>query len=623
MQDEFNQLMALYNAGHYAELESRAHLLLEQHPDSGLAWKILGATLQVQGKDSLHALRKATEFSPNDAEAHNNLGAAFKDIGRMDEAEASLRRALEIKPEIAEVHSNLGQILLAQCRFDEAEVSYRRALKIKPGYAEAYGGLGGALLYMGCLNEAEVNCRRALDIQPGLAEAYCNLGEILRLQGRLGEAEASFRRALEIKPDFVDAWSTLLFSCGYHALLDPREYLAQARNWELDCVSAQDRQAAHNRTFNRIPLAGMRLRVGYVSGDYRQHAVSYFIEQLFAHHDRARIELFAYSNHVQSDTVTERLRALVEHWVPIAGIPDAAIRERIEADGIDVLIDLSGHTGHSRLGIFARRAAPVQAHYLGYFASTGLTEMDYWIGDEILTPPETDSHFSERVWRLPRVWVSYDGKAGVPVPDWQPSQDGVVWLGSFNNLSKLTPATLNLWAKVLHALPEGKLLLKTKELSDNVTRQRILDAMSGYGIGSDRIELQGSSATPGWMEHMAYYNRLDIALDPVGGVGGGTTTCDALWMGVPVIACEGDRMASLMTASMLNAVGRSEWVARSEAEYMGKVIALARDVEQRKALRFVQRNRMASSPLCDARGLAMSLENAYFEMFERWFDEKN
>ena len=219
------------------------------------------------------------------------------------------------------------------------------------------------------------------------------------------------------------------------------------------------------------------------------------------------------------------------------------------------MIDLSGHTAHNRLGVFARRAAPVQAHYLGYFASTGLAGMDYWIGDEILTPATTDSHFSEQVWRLPRIWVSYDGRADAPVPDWRPSQGGAVWLGSFNNLGKLTPATLALWAQVLHALPQGKLLLKTKGLSDTGNRQRILEAMSGHGILPDRIELQDSSATPGWPAHMAYYDRLDIALDPVGGVGGGTTTCDALWMGVPVITLEGDRMASRMTASMLDAIG--------------------------------------------------------------------
>ncbi len=262
--------------------------------------------------------------------------------------------------------------------------------------------------------------------------------------------------------------------------------------------------------------------MGYVSGDYRQHAVSYFIEQLFTHHDRARIELFAYATQGRRDAVTERLQALAEHWVSLTGIPDGAVRERIEADGIDVLIDLSGHTQYNSLGVFARRAAPVQAHYLGYFASTGLTEMDYWIGDAILTPASTDSHFSERVRRLPRVWVSYDGKADAPVSDWHPAQDGVIWLGSFNNLGKLTPATLALLAKVFHALPEGRLLLKTRELSDGGNRQRILDTMVGHGIPSERIELQDRSATLDWSAHMAYYDRLDIALDPVGGAGGGT-----------------------------------------------------------------------------------------------------
>jgi predicted O-linked N-acetylglucosamine transferase (SPINDLY family) len=344
--------------------------------------------------------------------------------------------------------------------------------------------------------------------------------------------------------------------------------------------------------------------------------VSYFIEQLFTYHDRERIELFAYSTQGHRDAITGRLQALAEHWVTLAGIPDTSIGERIEADGIDVLIDLAGHSANNRLGVFARRAAPVQAYYLGYFASTGLTEMDYWIGDEILTPPETDNHFSEQVWRLPRTSWSFNGK-DAPPPAWHPDP-GTVWIGSFNNLGKLTPKTLALWAKVLEVLPEGRLLLKTKELADARNRQRILVAMADHGISSDRIELQDRSATPDWFAHMAYYDRLDISLDPVGAMGGVTTTFDALWMAVPVIAMQGDRVASRATAAILDALGHREWIARSEAEYVDKIVCLARDVEQRKALRSSQRNRMASSPLCDPRGLALSLENAYFEMFERW-----
>ena len=333
--------------------------------------------------------------------------------------------------------------------------------------------------------------------------------------------------------------------------------------------------------------------------------------------------MFAYAINDMRDIVTDRLQALVEHWVPVAGMTDAKVLDQIEADGIDVLIDLSGHTAHNRLGVFARRAAPVQAYYLGYFASTGLTEMDYWIGDEMLLPGETDSHFSEQVWRLPRVSWSYDGRADAPIPSWRPSPDGTVWVGSFSNLGKLSPPTLALWAKVLHALPQGKLLLKTPAFADPSSRKRILDAMTGHGILPDRIELQDSSATAGWAEHMAYYDRLDIALDPVGTMGGVTTTCDALWMAVPVITLQGDRVATRATAAILNAIGHPEWVTRSGAEYLDKVVELARDLEQRKVLRTGLRERMACSPLCDAQSLAGSLENAYSEMFMRWFDENN
>jgi len=620
--DEINQLVALFNAGRDVELESLAHLLVEHYPDSGVAWKALGISLQRQGKDAVLALKKATRLSPDDAEAHNNLGNTQYALGQLDNAVASYCRALEIKPDLADAHSNLGNAQYALGQLDNAVASYRRALEIKPDLAAAHSNLGNAQNALGQIDNAVTSYRRALEIKPDYVEAHSNLGIALNALGQLDDAEASYRRALEIKPDHAEAYSNLLFFYGYHALIDPHEYLAQARNWEQACLPAQDdRRTPRRRSFKRPALAGRRLRVGYVSADYFHSSVSYFVEQLFTHHDQARIELFAYSTQGRRDAVTERIQALAEHWVPQVGVPDSSLQEQIEADAIDVLIDLSGHTSLNRLGVFARRAAPVQAHYLGYFASTGLTEMDYWIGDEILTPAETDGHFSERLWRLPRVWVSYDGKAEAPIPDWRPNRDGAVWLGSFNNLGKLTPATLALWAKVLHALPDGKLLLKTKELSNIGNRQRILDAMAGHGILSDRIELQDGSVTLNWSDHMAYYNRLDIALDPVGGVGGGTTTCDALWMGVPVITLEGDRMASRMSVSMLDAIGRPEWISHSDKEYIDKVVALARDVEQRKALRSCQRNQMATSPLCDARGLAKSLENAYFKMFERWFNE--
>ena len=590
---DIDATVALFAAGRYAEAAALARTLTERFPLHGFGWKALGVTLKKMGQssDALTAMQQAAAMLPNDAEAHNNLGDALRDLGQIEDAikaAASCRRAIELKPDFAEAHNNLGNALRDVGRFDEAVTSYRQALKIRPDYFEAHSNLSAALKDL----------------------------------GRLDEAIASCSLALEIKPDYAGAYSNLLFLHGHHASLAPQDYLSLARGWELACIPAHERQLAHTRKFTRPPFAGRRLRVGYVSGDYRQHAVSYFIEQIFAHHDKTRIELFAYSACGIRDAVTERIQAHADHWVPIVGMTDAAARDRIDADGIDVLIDLSGHTLHNRMGVFARRAAPVQAYYLGYFASTGLTEMDYWIGDEILTPAETDNHFSEQVWRLPRISWSYGGK-DAPLTNWHPAPDGVVWVGSFNGLSKLTPATLALWAKVLHALPEGKLLLKTKELSDVGNRQRTLNTLSAHGISPDRIELRDNSATSDWSAHMAYYDRLDIALDPVGAMGGVTTTCDALWMGVPVIALGGDRVASRATDALLTAIGHPEWIARNEAEYVDKVVALARDEKQRQTLRPGQRERMAAGPLCDAKGLSTSLENAYFEMFERWLAKQN
>ena len=589
-------------------------------PDDAEAHFNLGTIFQQQGelRAAVRCYRNALRINPDAAEAHINLGNALKDLGEADEALACYRRAVSIRPEDAAAQFNFGNLCWDQGNPGEAVAHYRSALRIRPEFAEAHNNLGNALKDLGDTGEALACYRQALAIRPDYAEAHFNLGNVLRDQGDVGGAFACYRTALSIRPDYADAYSNVLFLHAYHGSLDPRDYLALARGWERACVPERERQAARERVFQPRPLPGRRLRLGYVSGDFRTHAASYFVEQLFSHHDRTRIELFAYSTCAERDAITARLQALVEHWVPSAGGPDAALRDRIESDGIDVLIDLSGHTGHNRLGVFARRAAPVQAHYLGYFASTGLTEMDYWIGDETLTPPETDAHYSERIWRLPRVWVAYEGKADAPAPARRPAADEAIWVGGFNHLAKLTPATLALWAGVLGALPQGRLLLKTKALAEAGNRRRILDAITAHGISSDRIELRDISLTPDWSSHMACYDSLDIALDPVGGIAGGTTSCDALWMGVPVVTLMGDRMASRMTASMLSSLGHEEWIARTEGEYIQKVLDLARDAERRSALRFVLRSQMAQSSLCDARGLARSLEAAYFEMVDRW-----
>ena len=586
---EINQIFGLFHEGKYAELEAPARLLVERDPDCGIVWLLLGISLHMRGKIALGALRKAAVLMPEAVSAHSNLGVVLRSDGLWDEAMISFRRALEIDPHSDENHCSLGSVLQV----------------------------------LGQVEEAAACFRRALDINPANAAAHNNLGLMSQTAGQLDAAEASYLRALEIAPDFGAVASNLLYLYAFHAMLSPGEYLDRARNWERKSVPDADRQSARQRVFRRLPLAGRRLKVGYFSGHYRRHPVSDNVEQLFSRHDRARIELFAYSASGQRDAVTERLQGLVEHWIPVVGMSDAAIRDRVDTDEIDVLVDLSGHIEENRLGVFARRAAPVQIYYLGYFASTGLSEMDYLIGDDILTPREMDRHFSERVWRLPRIWECYHGRGDAPLPAWRPASDRSVYVGSFNNFGKLTPATLDVWASVLQAAPETKLLLKAKELALASNRQHVLDFMIGRGISPERIELYDWSATPGWREHMAFYNRLDVALDPVAGMSGGNTSCDALWMGVPVVTLAGDRMSSRISATILDAVGRREWIATSRAEYIDKAVALVRDVDLRKSLRANQRRKMAASPLCDALGLAIQLESAYREMFEMWFVRQN
>jgi protein O-GlcNAc transferase len=612
---------ALQDQGKTGAAEACYRRAISLLPNHVAALCNLGSLLQEQGSvdAAIGCYNLALIAQPTSYQAHSLLASAFKDAGRLDEAKASYRCALVHKPDFAEAHNNLGAVLQLQGDLTAAIDSYLCAIACRPDYGLAHNNLGTTYKTQGRFADAVASFHRALACLPNYAEAHSNLGTVLELQGQADAAVACYQRAIACQSDCATAFSNWLFVRAYSRTSDVPATLAHARTWELACVPERERQIAGEQCFSAEPLAGRRLRVGYVSGDFRRHPVSYFVEQLFAHHDRSRIELYAYSTTSECDEVTKRLQAAADHWVPLHGRVDAAMRDRIAADNIDVLIDLAGHTAGNRMGVFARRAAPVQAHYLGFFGTTGLTQMDYWIGDEVLTPGDVENEFSEQVWRLPRVSVSYAGDVNAPASSWQPAHDGTVWLGTFNNLIKVNDATLALWAKVLHALPEARLLLKTQQLADDGNRRRILAIMAERGISAERIELRDCSDTRSWSAHMACYDRLDIALDPIGSWGGNTTTCDALWMSVPVITLKGGRIAERMTASMLTALGHSDWIARTEQEYIDTVVLLARSVEVRKTLRATQRSGMAASALCNARELAASLENAYLQMYELWY----
>ena len=635
----------------------RALQLEPQAPD---AWCNLGANTLDRGQPAVAAehFSRAVSLNRQFPEAHYFLGNCQAALGQLDQAIESYAQALALQPHFFEACFNLAKLCSETKQWQRAAAAFDQASKLNPTHAESYIALSQALIQLeswsaaidaaraaaalepenphidvalsaalkasgdtvGAQLAAQRSQEKALvklaELEPDNPEVLSNLGVFYAESGQYDKAISSYGRAIELAPAAKHANDYLLCALAWQEAVSPSEYLIEAQKWEIRVIPESLREVARSRKFAHLPLGSRPLRVGYVSGDFRHHAISYFMEAIFACHARSGVELFAFSNHATGDEVTDRLRACCTGWVDISGLSDEAAAGQILDRRVDVLVDLSGYTALNRMGVFARRVAPVQAHYLGYFGSTGLTEMDYWIGDEVLIPDAQLGQFSEQVWRLPRVYCCYRGRDDAPEPRQVPASDGSIRFGSFNSRYKLTPRTIALWARLLLAVPGSVLLLKSKSLGDDAGRATMEAAFMREGIGSERLRLLG--ATAGWSEHMATYDQIDIALDPVGAHTGVTTTCDALWMGVPVVTLAGDRVSHRWGASILSAIGRRDWVADTEDAYIRIAVALAQAKAERDAIRMNQRAHMRAAPLCDAYDMTLKLEAAFAAMYQAW-----
>ena len=593
-------------------------------PDSPETINSMGSLLQKIGRPerSLVCYQKAISLEPNYAEAHNNLGTALQDLGRLEEAIAACKQALVHKPTLAGAHTNLGNMLIARGDFAQAIESLHRATELQPDLVEAHLNMGNALRGQGRLEEAILCYRHAISIAPENADAYNNLAETYKDQDKLDEAIATFRKALAVRPDFALAHSNLLYLYAFTRCIPPPAERVLAEGWEKSVLSEAERAAARQRAsagsgaFPGRSRQGRQLRLGIVSAELGAHAVADFLEPFLEQLDRSRFHLTLFPTYRRFGARAQHFRELADSYIPLMELPDGEAADRIRAEQIDVLMDTTGHTFGDRLGIFAHRAAPVQCTYIGYWSTTGLTEMDWFFGDPYFKAA-MDAHFTEGIWRLPRFGSCYRGDFALPASAWAPDPGGTIWLGSFNKYCKIREETLGLWARVLCALPEAKLLLEDRADCEEETHQRILDALAGHGVSPERVEF-----VPFIREHdrhMALYDRLDIALDTIP-FNSGTTAFDALWMGAPLVALEGNWTGGTIASSALKAMGRPEWVAEDSEQFVAIVLELAGDVEGRKRLRQGQRARMAASPLCDAKGLASALQEAFESMYDRWMD---
>jgi protein O-GlcNAc transferase len=584
-------------------------------PDYADAYSNLGCVLfdrheHVEGEAALlHAIR----IKPDYAAAHSNLGKARLHLGRPDEAVAAFREATRIKPDFAEGYSNLGCALFDRREYIEAEAALLHAIRIKPDLADAHCNLGNARHHLGKLDQAIGSCRQAIRFKPGYAEPYLNLGAGLVAQGKFDEAVASYHEAIRLKPDFYSASSALAFCMNYMENASVGALFEAHREWEGRHGRLLPRADAHAN--DRSP--GRRLKIGYVSPDFRGHSVAYFLEPLLQNHDRNAVAVFCYAEVSWPDAATRKFEQLADHWTKTVGMSDEALAERIRSDGIDILVDLAGHTAKNRLPVFARKAAPVQVTWLGYPNTTGLDAIDYRLVDDVTDPEgEADAFASETLVRLPGGFLCYGATNDAPTPETAPClSKGFVTFGSFNNPAKLSGATLDAWAQVLTRLPTARLLLKAKPFADAATRALYLERLAERGVAADRLEL--IDWLPDSNAHLALYDRVDVALDPFP-YNGTTTTCEALWMGVPVVTLRGDRHAGRVGASLLTQIGVTDLIADSIEAYVEMAVALAGDPTRLADLRRSLRPRMAASSLCDTAGFGRKVEDAYRTMWARW-----
>jgi len=564
-----------------------------------------------ESSQAIHYYQQACARKPDHLSAHLNLGHLYRKLGALEEAECCFRQGLKdvgLQPELL---LGLGLSLLDQLRCQEALELMLQLIECRPQDAEAHFYAGNALHALGQIAGAESEHRLCISLKPDYTMAWNNLGNDLRDQGRLDEAADAYIKALQLKPDYMRAHSNLLFALHYTSG-SAKASFAEHRHW--DEVHAKPLRPVSPVYANTADV-GRKLRIGYVSPDFREHSVAYFIEPILADHDREYVEVYCFSDVKKVDSVTQRLKGYADKWVDISACSDDAVADIVRQESIDILVDLAGHTRHHRLMVFARKPAPVQVTYLGYPATSGMTAMDYRLTDEWADPIGQERYHSEKLLRLPGGFLCYTPSLEAPELASLPyRKNGYITFGCFNHLSKVSSEVVAIWAEILQQLPGSQIVLKHISLQDAKVRERYLQIFETNGVDRDRINMLDWSASVG--EHLACYSQVDIALDtfPYNGT---TTSCEALWMGVPVVCLKGKTHAGRVGLSLLASVGRPEWVAGNKKEYVSLALQLA-EPEHLSELRTGLRQEMAASSLCNRRETTHALEDAYRSMWQTW-----
>ncbi|MEX0676317.1 MAG: tetratricopeptide repeat protein [Pirellulales bacterium] len=591
-----------------ASLEKAAQLA----PDNAEVYFRLGRCLHVQNKllDAIACYQKVARLQADSHAAHYQLGCAYQARGQLDHAATHYTKALELAPRLAEAHYNLAIVRRDQGRPQEALIGFKNALECDSDMVDAHLSLANLYMTNEQPDEAATAARRASELRPESASAAAHLARALQLQGDMQGSIAAFRRIVELDPGDAAAHSNWIYALNADPAVDAQALAAEHRAWaerHAEPLTAAARPHSRDRTPEK------RLRIGYLSPHFREHAVSFFSLPLLAAHDHGAFEVFCYADSNLSDQITERFRQSADHWRPIAGLTDSAAADLVREDAVDILVDLAGHIGENRLLIFARKPAPIQVTYLGYQNTTGMSAMDYRLSDAHADPPGTDAFYSEKLVRLPRSFFCYAPPEPSPEVNPLPALEaGGVTFGWLNSMMKMTPEAIRTWAKILTAVPGSRLIVLAYR--PGVFEQRVREAMTRFEVDPARVEIVRWC---GQDEYLRLHHRIDLALDSFP-LNGHTTVSNALWMGVPSVVREGTTYASRFGGTALINLGLDDLIARSSDDYVRIASGLAGDLPRLAEMRCGLRARMSASPLMDAAGFARYVEHGYRQMWRAW-----
>jgi protein O-GlcNAc transferase len=603
---------ALAGLGRFTEAICSYRRAIEINPRYAEALGNLGVLLEESGQldAAILAFHQAIAITPEHPAVLNNLGNALKQKGMLPDSVAAYRKAIALKPDLAELHNNLAVALRDSGQLEESIAACRRAIALRANFAEAISNLGVSLEETGNLDEAQAAYRQAIIIKPAYADAHYNLGNLFKAIGQVDQSIATYRLAVSLKPSLIEAHSNLVYAMHFHPDYDAKAIAGELRRWNQQHAEPMKQFVRPN---DNQPVPDRRLRIGYVSPDFREHPVGRFLLPLLANLDKEKFEIFAYSNSLRSDGMTDTLRSHVDAWHNITALSDPQAADLIRSDKIDILIDLTMHMALNRLRLFSIKPAPVQITWLAYCSSTGLDAMDYRISDRFLdSPGMDDAIYSETTIRLAETYWCYQ-------PSIPPLEIGAlpaldhkqITFGCLNNFAKVSEPTLDAWIRLLLAVPNSRLLLHAPPGNHRTT---FTEKFRRAGIHADRIHFAGKAPAGSYFR---LYHQIDIALDPFP-YGGGTTTCDALWMGVPVITLAGKTAVGRGGVSILTHLNLPELIADTREQYVQIATQLANDLPRLSDLRATLRQRMEKSVLMDATRFTRNMEAAYRHTWSVW-----